>query len=224
MLAAREAAGLTQEQVRKRIGIGQSTLADAESKALGSSWTAQLAGLYGVDALWLADGTGKPPHWEGDQHSPAGVSLSPVAHDLSLPKHSDALPEITWESLVGNVPDSLFLLALRDDALAPDYPRGTAVVWSKTREPKPGRLVLVRDKYGRDHARAYHAGRAPGEWLAAARNPAFPSFEPEQDGLQILAVHRGVLDAEDDAAPPLRGQVFSDGAPDQAPARQRKRQ
>jgi hypothetical protein len=97
----------------------------------------------------------------------------------------------------GNVPDTLFVLALRDDALAPEFSCGTAVVWSKTRQPRPGRLVLVRDKYGRDHVRVYHDGRAPGQWSAVARNPAFPTFDAVEDGLQILAVHRGVLDAED---------------------------
>jgi hypothetical protein len=99
------------------------------------------------------------------------------------------------------IPDSLFVLALRDEALAPQYPRGTSVVWSAKRKPAPGRLVLVRDKHGRDHARVLFAGTEPGQWRAAALNPAFPSFDPIVDGLTVLAVHRGTLEPDDDPVP-----------------------
>jgi len=135
--------------------------------------------------------------WMDQQHAPEGVIVPPVAHDMSLPKHSDALLEITWESLMGNVPDSLFVLALRDDALAPDFPRGTAVVWSKTREPRPGRLVLIRDQHGQHHARIVHQGTAPGSWTAIATRRGFADFDPAADGVLVLAAHKGVLDADD---------------------------
>lgn len=98
------------------------------------------------------------------------------------------------------IPDPLFVLALRDDSLAPQFPRGTCVVWSAKRKLSPGRLVLVRDKHGRDHARMLFAGSEPGQWRAAALNPAFPSFDPTTDGLTVLAVHRGTLDPDDDPA------------------------
>lgn len=99
---------------------------------------------------------------------------------------------------MGNVPDSLFVLALRDDALAPDFPSGTRIVWQKGRQPKPGRLVLVRDKHGLDHARQVHQSTTPGSWTAAALRKGYPHFDPRADGLVVLAVHRGVLDAEDE--------------------------
>jgi hypothetical protein len=146
----------------------------------------------------IEQGAHKPEGWLDNRHAPTpGAGSPPVAHLLSPPIQSDALPTITWEALVGNVPESLFVLALRDDALAPDYPKGTAVVWSKTRAPRPGRLVLVRDAHGRDHARLYQEGKAPGEWHAAALHRGFASLDPKGDGLQVLAVHKGVLEADD---------------------------
>ena len=101
---------------------------------------------------------------------------------------------------MGAVPESLFVLALRDQALAPDFSEGLQVVWNRNRRPRPGRLVLVRDKFGRDHARQLREHPAPGNWYAAAINsPTYVSFDLQADGLTILAVHQGLLEAEDDA-------------------------
>jgi transcriptional regulator with XRE-family HTH domain len=60
LVAARKAAKLTQVQVFERIGIPQSTLAELESTATKSGYTAQLAALYEVDAHVLATGEPAP--------------------------------------------------------------------------------------------------------------------------------------------------------------------
>lgn len=57
---ARKAAGLTQKQVEKELGLGQSTLSELETQSHRSSYTAELARLYGVDPYWLATGVGSP--------------------------------------------------------------------------------------------------------------------------------------------------------------------
>ena len=61
MFAARKRAKLTQVQACAKVGCSQGTLAELESTALSSGLTAQFADLYGVDALWLADGPGIAP-------------------------------------------------------------------------------------------------------------------------------------------------------------------
>lgn len=53
---ARKQAGLTQKQVRDKTGIAQGTLSELENDAQGSSFTAALAELYGVSAIYLAEG------------------------------------------------------------------------------------------------------------------------------------------------------------------------
>jgi transcriptional regulator with XRE-family HTH domain len=55
---ARKGARLTQSALAKLVGMGQSTLTEAETIAHGSSYTAQLAQATGVRAEWLAAGTG----------------------------------------------------------------------------------------------------------------------------------------------------------------------
>lgn len=57
--AARRHAQLTQKDACTRVGIPQSTLGDIETKAEASTYTAQLARLYKVDAYWLATGEGQ---------------------------------------------------------------------------------------------------------------------------------------------------------------------
>ena len=58
MLAARQRAGLTQTQTATRLGIGQSTVVDAETGAAGVPWVVQAAELYNVSPMWLATGRG----------------------------------------------------------------------------------------------------------------------------------------------------------------------
>jgi transcriptional regulator with XRE-family HTH domain len=92
MHAAREQAGLTQEQVRGKLGISQSTLSEAEGpSSAGSSYVVHFAKLYGVRPEWLAMG-------EGDMRSSEAV-LPPEAMvgadlALSLATRFAKLPEV----------------------------------------------------------------------------------------------------------------------------------
>ena len=56
---ARKAAGLSQEEVCKRVGIKQPTLSALETgSSAGTMHVASLAAIYGVNALWLEKGEG----------------------------------------------------------------------------------------------------------------------------------------------------------------------
>ena len=96
---------------------------------------------------------------------------------------------------MGNVPTSLFVLAVRDDAMAPEYPVGTLIVWNAAdRVPRIDKPLLLRHRGHADHARVAHQGKAPGSWTAPSYRKAFPSFDPVVDDLEILAVYWGTLD------------------------------
>lgn len=99
--------------------------------------------------------------------------------------------------MAGNVPSPFFRTRLEDDSAAPDYPRGTEILWHTTREPRPGRVVLVRDKHQAVHVRRYRQGREPGRWTAAAINGDFASLDSVDDGLAILAVFKGQMEPDD---------------------------
>ena len=58
MLLAREDAGLTQQAVRDKLGVAQSTLSHLETGAKGSARTIDFARLYNVRPEWLSSGSG----------------------------------------------------------------------------------------------------------------------------------------------------------------------
>lgn len=146
------------------------------------------------DALRLGRG------WMDQQHLSPGEPIPGygVAHQTSHPTVFDSLPTIQWERILNNEVPDLFCSALPDDALAPEFPKGTAIVWTTRRRVAPGRIALVKDRHGQLHARICHQGRAPGQWIAAPTNPAFISFDSQEEGLSVIAVYKGRLEPDDD--------------------------
>lgn len=176
---AREAAGLTQEELCRRVGMAQSTLASAESRGEGSRKTPQLAHELKVNPHWLATG-------EGAMRIESGITLDSLTKQLNA---YTVPPTRTVEEIVAgvNLGDE-FRHALADDALAPEHPAGTDMVWSTSKQPKIGSVVLVVDAHNQLHARRYAQGRMPGQWLANAVHPAYASFDSQADGLRVVAV------------------------------------
>lgn len=112
-----------------------------------------------------------------------------MAQNMSyLPFHA---PAITWETMVAsqNLPAE-FTLTLIDDALAPEHPRGTVFVWSVSRQPEYGSIVLVRDRHDQVVARRYSQGREPGRWRAVASHRDHADFDSIDDALTIVATAR----------------------------------
>lgn len=97
LVAARKHANLTQANLAKAVGMGQSTLAEAEKTAQGSSFTAQLAAACGVSAEWLAEGKGemvlRPAGLEGALPVPPS-RLRPVA--VVGRGNGGVMPAVIW--------------------------------------------------------------------------------------------------------------------------------
>lgn len=112
----------------------------------------------------------------------------PQAHEMSHPAF-DTPDLLGLEVLMSgeNYPDT-FRAAVWDDAVAPEYPKGLELVWSTTKQPQVGSLVIVRTGHGQVHVRQYRQGKTPGHWIAGATADAFASFDSNEDGLQVLAV------------------------------------
>ena len=70
LVQSRKRAKLTQVRLAQLVGMAQCTLSEAERVALGSSHTAQLARVLGVNSVWLATGKGS---WNDNEG--AGQSL-----------------------------------------------------------------------------------------------------------------------------------------------------
>lgn len=141
----------------------------------------------GKQSGWMDQQRGTPA-----QPSPEGVSVHPVAQDLSHPTFEDEPQQHPWEFIV-SVPTSdlpkRFRAAMPDDALAPDTPRGLVLHFNTDAEPVIGHGVLVQDAAGGRHVRRYAQGLG-GAWRAEARNTAYMTLH-SGDGVQLLAVVTG---------------------------------
>ena len=146
-----------------------------------------------TDALGLPAGYFERPDPLEDPQSPevvppfggpqSGVTLT---QELSRLRPTMDPPTIEWgDTLHAKLPPR-FILALPDDALAPDFPAGTRISWSTEKPPRVGSVVLVRDQHGQAHAREYTQGRAPGQWIAAPTGRAFASLDGAE--ITLLAV------------------------------------
>lgn len=147
------------------------------TRSLRAESAVGLQTLTGWSAKWWATGIG-----------PRGVG-TPVDGDRGM--HITAVDnpiQLTWSEVMTaeTLPEN-FASPIPDDALSPDYPSGLELIWSTEKPPRIGSLVIVRDEHGTTHVRQFAQGNAPGQWLAAARNPAFRSFH-STEGLSILAV------------------------------------
>lgn len=81
--AAREHAKLTQNQLSKKTGIGQSTISTAEREGAGSKETPTYAQACGVDVYWLANGTGAMVPTVGADAPASAATLGGVLESLS---------------------------------------------------------------------------------------------------------------------------------------------
>lgn len=135
---------------------------------------------------WFAGWT-QPQHWASDQHSVAGSLAEPLAQYVSQPEPMINPPTIQWELILSShsLPPR-FKLAVPDDALAPDTPRGTVFIFSTELRPQVGDGVLVEDGTGRRYLRMY--AEAPGGgWQAKARQAAYITLDSVADKLVVLA-------------------------------------
>lgn len=179
---ARQYAELSQKQLAARAGMSQGTVSELETTGQGSAMTLQLAAACGVDARWLATGEGQMlPDPVQDR---VGISLTNLQKTLDI---RTVVPTKTREQIMAGDLGGEFEWALDDDALAPDYVRGTALVWSTTKKPAVGSVVLLQDNSGHVHVRLYAQGRQQ-QLLGRAVNQNFATFDLAADDLRVLAV------------------------------------
>lgn len=150
---ARKAAKMTQADLAKKVGIGQSTVAELEKTGNGSSHTPAIADALGVAALWLANGEGsmKTGFDANVQRVPAGMRCYPV---ISLIQ-AGALTEISHPYEPGDGFDMeygeddasrwAFFLEIKGDSMLPEFRPGDRVLIDPEVCPNPGDFVAARN-------------------------------------------------------------------------------
>lgn len=132
--------------------------------------------------------------YPGWSDHPIGVQSREGVDTLGSLAQYSTPPRITLEALMERLEElpERFIIAMPDDALAPQLPKGMELIFAKGQKPSPGHGVLVRDGDGRVFVRRY--AEAPGgRWLAQATNSAYATLEAERDSLQLVATMTGRL-------------------------------
>ncbi len=180
---ARKHAKLTQVQLAKAAGIGQSTLAELEKAGYGSARVANLAEACGVSVMWLAEG-------QGTMES-SNVSPGPDTHG-PYPLISDVQAG-TWTAIADNfqpgeaeqwLPSAKslgtngYLLRVSGDSMTHpggrySFPAGMILHINPSLVPQPGQFVIVR-RNGNVEATFKRYVLLDGEPYLEAINPDWP--------------------------------------------------
>ena len=153
---ARKAARLTQNQLAKLTGMSQSTLAEAEAGAEGSSFTVQLAQALDVRAEWLASGSGamKADPQPEDAGTMSRVRSVPIVGTArmgesgfyeelsSIPGAGDGHIEIATAD------DNAYGLRVRGNSMTPAIRDGWYVLVEPNAPPAVGEYVLIKLRDG----------------------------------------------------------------------------
>lgn len=154
--SARNLAGLTQAQLGRQAGMGQSTIADLERSGSGTSKTATLASLCGVSALWLECGKGTMSADAAalQRQLPKGTRRYPLlglqqagarSAEDALGGAEAAAQLLGIEVASDSTSPHAFFVQLEDNAMAPEIREGDCVLIDPALPPRPGDCVLAVD-------------------------------------------------------------------------------
>lgn len=187
---ARLELGLSQEEFAARAGVSNGTIGNIEAGTRHNPRALlEIAAAAGVTADWLKNGKSpkRPIGWMPQQHTIEGRDLPDVAHSMIHLESDDEPITLSWEFILSAAPlPRRFRLAVPDDAMAPNAPRGTGLIFSTEATPKFGRGILVEDSTGQRYVRRYAQGPG-GRWVAEPRNSAYLAID-SADGAKVLAV------------------------------------
>lgn len=150
---ARKAAKMTQATLAKKVGIGQSTIAELEKTANGSSHVPAIASVLACSALWLATGDGymKEGFDNNVQPTPLGMRPYPVisciqagvVKEIEVPYG----PGDGFDVEYGDDDTSKwsFFLEIEGDSMLPDFRPGDRVLIDPDVTPRPGDFVAARN-------------------------------------------------------------------------------
>lgn len=197
---ARKHAGLTQAQLAKKVGIGQSTIAELERSGNGSSYVSTMAVTMRVSPLWLEKGTGEM--LDGIHQQPIDLENNPdypsirrVKFKLSAGatgfgveyQDEEGNPLVfrrEWYEQNGYNPDCLLATTVGNGSMEPGLFDGdTVIVNTAQTEPKDGRVFAVNYEGELVIKRMV---RDDGQWWLSSDNP-------DQRRYPRKVCHEGVL-------------------------------
>jgi transcriptional regulator with XRE-family HTH domain len=189
---ARQALGLNQNELARRAGLRSgSAITMYESGARSNpKHLLALASALQVNPQWLQYGRG--PRSASDIPKVMETPGRWVAQALSLPESMLNPVPLHWDQLGMKSLPQLFVVELLDDSMAPEYRRGSKVIFSTDQgEPRAQDAVLVRNEQGEMFFREFRA-KSANSWLCHALAAGYEPLSSERDQLTVVAIAVGV--------------------------------
>jgi len=202
--AARTHAKLTQVQLAKAVGMGQSTLAQLEREGFGSSFVVAIAKECGVSALWLSSGEG-PMVVTNVEPSPPMRGRVPLISWVQAGQWCDAADPfqpgdaLDWLYCPVGHSETTFALQVRGDSMtAPHgnsrtYPEGCIIfVDPERRSPVNGDRIVACLAASHEVTFKIYKCEDGRQWL----QPLNPSHEPIREAFNVLGTVIGKWERE----------------------------
>lgn len=185
---ARAHAGLTQGQLADAVGVKQASISDLETgKSQSSSYSASIAKICGVDALWLEKGRGE---MLATTPTGAGTLYSPKESDYALIRQYSAVGECgggylndhvelseglafkrDWLARIGAKAENLAVIYATGDSMEPYIFDGDVVLFDTSdTQPKHGQVYVVRRPDSSVSIKRL-VQHLTGDWVIKSDNP-----------------------------------------------------
>lgn len=185
---ARAHAGLTQGQLADAVGVKQASISDLETgKSQSSSYSASIAKICGVDALWLEKGRGEMLVTASAE---TGTLYSPKESDYALIRQYSAVGECgsgylndhielseglafkrDWLARIGAKAENLAVIYATGDSMEPYIFDGDVVLFDTSdTQPKHGQVYVVRRPDSSVSIKRL-VQHLTGDWVIKSDNP-----------------------------------------------------
>lgn len=185
---ARAHAGLTQGQLADAVGVKQASISDLETgKSQSSSYSASIAKICGVDALWLEKGRGEMLVTASAE---TGTLYSPKESDYALIRQYSAVGECgggylndhvelseglafkrDWLARIGAKAENLAVIYATGDSMEPYIFDGDVVLFDASdTQPKHGQVYVVRRPDSSVSIKRL-VQHLTGDWVIKSDNP-----------------------------------------------------
>lgn len=187
---AREAIGITQSELARRVRVRPQTVNQWESGAKSPSRTSitELVAATGKSASWLLYGSHETEH---NGNSPPQFGRRVPRLTIMEASQHNALASIK-ETAFANFPcgPRAFAFDLPNDSCSPDFQKGSLWIVDPDKLPMPGDYVLALHSGGKPVFGEYReeTSAAGTVTVVAPLNPRWPASRSDQGDLEILAV------------------------------------
>lgn len=197
LVNSRKKSGLSQVAAAKAVSIAQPSLSALErGEHHASTYTPKLAKLYGVSALWLAEGKGSPEiGFSNVMPADIGTKRIPVLNYVQAGLFTDpghSLDTTAIEHILTHITPrgDAFALEIRGDSMLPEFKGGDYIIIDCGLSPRPGDYVVARNGDGEATFKQYRLiATVPVDvFELVPLNPMHPPIRSDQRHIEIIGV------------------------------------